>query len=105
VGWTDVYIDDTYRDVPDLARATPGALVASLIEARHGRQVAEIQQDIAAVAMPDRVARPLEAEVGSPAMRIIRRYLDPVGKVFEISDTIHPAGRFTVSSRLKRGRE
>ncbi len=105
VGWTDVYIDPAYTDVPDLARMASGTLISSLIEERHGRRIAEIHQEVGAVPLPGRLAEPLQAEAGSPALRIVRRYLDPVGDTFEISDTIHPGGRFTASSRLKRGRE
>lgn len=101
-GWTDVYVDPAYADIPDLARASPGSLVSALIERRHGRPVAEIQQDIEAAPMPDGLAGPLQADAGSPALRVVRRYLDLAGDVFEISDTVHPAGRFTVSTRLKR---
>jgi GntR family transcriptional regulator len=55
--------------------------------------------------VPNRLAEPPQAEAGCPALRIVRRYLDPAGDVFEISGTIHPAGRFTMSSRLERGCE
>ena len=105
VGWTDVYVDPAYADMPDLARTSPAILISTLIEERHGRRIAEVHQDVAAVALPDRLAGPLQAEAGSPALRVVRRYLDSAGEVFEISDTIHPAGRFTASSRLRRGRE
>lgn len=87
------------------ARASPGALIGALIEERHGRRIAEVHQDVAAAPLPDRLAGPLRAEAGSPALRVVRRYLDPAGEVFEISDTMHPAGRFTVSTRLTRGRD
>lgn len=105
VGWTDVYVDPAYADMPDLARTSPAVLISTLIEERHGRRIAEVHQDVAAVALPDRLAGPLQAEAGSPALRVVRRYLDPAGEVFEISDTIHPGSRFTASSRLRRGRE
>ena len=104
VGWTDVYLDPAYTEVPALARASPAALISSLVEQRYGRQIAEVHQDVGAVALPGRLAEALRAEAGSPALRVVRRYLDPASEVFEISDTIHPAGRFTASSRLERGR-
>ncbi|MFV0569770.1 MAG: GntR family transcriptional regulator, partial [Citrobacter portucalensis] len=34
-------------------------------------------------------------------MRIVRRYLDRDGKVFETTISIHPAGRYTCSIVLK----
>jgi hypothetical protein len=33
---------------------------------------------------------------------VIRRYLDSHGRLFEISESIHPAGRYVVTSVLKR---
>ncbi|WP_237183377.1 GntR family transcriptional regulator [Roseomonas gilardii] len=103
VGWTDVYVDGAYTGIPDLARASPDSLIATLIEQHHGRHVAEIRQDITAAAMPGHLSEVLQAEAGSPALRIVRRYLDHAGEAFEVSDTVHPAGRFTASSRLLRG--
>jgi hypothetical protein len=47
----------------------------------------------------------LEVEAGTPALRIVRHYIDPAGEAFEISVTIHPADRFTFSIRLRRNRE
>jgi DNA-binding GntR family transcriptional regulator len=105
IGWTDVYIDPSYAQIPDLACAAPDALVSSLIEAHYGRRIAEITQDVEAVALPARLTDRLRAEADSPALRILRRYLDKNGETLEISESIHPAGRFTASSRLRRSRE
>ena len=44
-------------------------------------------------------------EAGTPALRIVRRYIDPAGEAFEISVTIHPADRFTFSNPFRRNRE
>lgn len=102
IGWTDVYIDPTYADLGDVVRASPDVLITTLIEQRYGRRSAEIRQDVDAIALPAVRAAALQAEPEAPALRIVRQYLDEKGKVFEISSTIHPAGRFTVSQRLRR---
>jgi GntR family transcriptional regulator len=44
----------------------------------------------------------LGAEAGSSALEVIRRYLDSHGRPFEISESTHPAGRYVVTSVLKR---
>jgi len=44
----------------------------------------------------------LQAQADAPALRIVRHYVDEKGGIFEMSSTIHPAGRFTVSQRLRR---
>jgi GntR family transcriptional regulator len=103
LGWTDVYVDPGYPDIGDLARATPDALVSSLIEARYGRQIAEIHQDVRAVQISDAaIAQALQVDTGATALKIVRRYLDAQGLVFEVSVTVHPAERFSVSMRLQR---
>jgi GntR family transcriptional regulator len=44
----------------------------------------------------------LKAEAESPAMQLVRRYLDAGNEAFEISITTHPADRFTFSMQLER---
>ena len=105
IGWTDVYVDAAYGDLRDVVRQTPDVLISSLIESRYGRRVADIRQDIQAALVPAKLARELQVDAGTPALRIVRRYIDPAGEAFEISVTIHPADRFTFSIRLRRDRE
>jgi DNA-binding GntR family transcriptional regulator len=102
IGWTDVYIDPAYAEIAETVRASPGTLISSLIESRYGRRIAEIQQEIRAVTVPDAVAGALQVKPGAAALRIVRRYLDAAGHVFEVSNTVHPAERFAVSMRLLR---
>ena len=52
--------------------------------------------------VPNEFAKALGAEAGSPALEVIRRYVDAHGRLFEISESIHPAGRYVVTSVLKR---
>ncbi|HEV8693253.1 MAG TPA: GntR family transcriptional regulator [Lysobacter sp.] len=105
VAWLDIYIDPAYADVAETARQYPNVLISSLIEARYGRRIARIQQIIDATAVPKTMAEALKAEPGSPALKIVRRYLDAANEAFELSVSVHPAGRLTVSTDLKRSRE
>ncbi|MBV1701940.1 MAG: GntR family transcriptional regulator [Hyphomicrobiales bacterium] len=104
IGWTDVYIDPAYAQLRDVIGEYPEVLINDLIEARYGRRIAEIRQDVQALALSAKLARALNAKAGAPALRIIRRYLDQAGEAFEISVTIHPADRFTFSMCLRRER-
>jgi GntR family transcriptional regulator len=103
--WTNVYMDPSYADIADIAdivRASPQALISALIETQHGRRIACIQQDFNAVSLsPSR----LKVEVNSPALQLVRRYLDANDFAFEISVTTHPADRFTFSMQMDRSRE
>ena len=103
MAWTDVYIDPVYTDIADAVRHSPSVLVSSLLESRHGRHIAEIEQDVRASALADeRIAGALNLEPGAPVLKIVRRYLDDTGETFEASVTVHPAESFSVSMRLKR---
>jgi len=105
IGWTDVYVDAAYSDLRDVVRESPDALISNLIETRYGRRVAEIRQDVQAVLVPAKLASELQVDAGTPALKIVRHYVDPAGQAFEISVTIHPANRFTFSIRLTRDRD
>ena len=102
IGWTDVYVDAAYADVGDAVRQAPATLISDLIEQRHGRRIRRIRQDIAAVAMPAAHAETLSVAPDSPALKVVRRYFDDDDRVFEVSVTLHPAERFTVSMLLER---
>lgn len=103
LGWTDVYVDASYTEIGEMVKASSGPLIYSLIEDRYGRQVTEIHQDVRACVINDEsVAKKLMVDVGSPALRIVRSYLDAMGEAFEVSVSVHPADRFSVSTRLHR---
>ena len=103
IAWTDVYIDPGYTDIADAVRESPGVLVSALLESRHGRRIAEIEQDVRASTLTDtRIATALNLEPGASVLKIVRRYMDDDGETFEVSVTVHPAESFAVSMRLKR---
>jgi len=102
IGWTDVYIDASYSEVADAARTQPDRLISALIEERYGRAIAEIQQDVHALNVTGEMTERLQVDAGAAALEIVRRYFDASGEVFEISVSVHPATRFSVSMRLTR---
>lgn len=103
--WTDVYIDPSYSDIAALVRESPETLISTLIETHHGRRIVRIRQDVRAVALSAELAQLLKAEPGSPALQLVRHYLDAANEAFEISVTTHPADRFTFSMQMERARE
>lgn len=105
VAWLDIYLDPKYADVVETARQSPNVLISSLVESRHGRRIARIQQVIDAAPVPKAMAEALKADAGSPALKIVRRYLDAANEAFELSVSIHPAGRLTISTDLKRSKD
>ncbi len=102
IGWTDVYINADYTDIAEAARKEPDVLVSALIEKRYGTTIHEIQQNVHATLISDAMAARLRVQAGAAALEIVRRYFDADGEVFEVSVTVHPAERFSVSMRLTR---
>lgn len=100
--WTDVYLLPAYGAVRAVVRKTPEVLMSTLVEQRYGRITAEVHQHIEAVAMPAAIATELDAEAGSPALKIVRRYLDTAGAMFIVTVTWYPSERFAFSMVLKR---
>lgn len=103
IGWTDIYIDPAYTDIAEAVRQPPAVLVSSLLETRHQKHIAEIEQEVRASTLTDpRVADALQLEPGASVLKIVRRYIDDNGETLEVSVTVHPADSFAVSMRLKR---
>ncbi len=100
--WTDSYASIDFAKVKQLVRSDPHALISDLIEEHYGIHSDEVRQTISAVGVPAKVAKALCVEAGSPALRIVRRYLDHHGETFETTVSIHPADRYTCSIVLKR---
>ncbi|MDR3671276.1 MAG: GntR family transcriptional regulator [Holophaga sp.] len=100
--WTDSYVPATYSDLGKLVRRDPIPLISELIEKYYGRRSAEVHQSITAVAVAAEFSAVLQVEPGSPALKIVRRYLDRVGETIETTISIHPTKRYTFSMVLKR---
>ena len=105
IGWTDVYVDAAYADLRDVVRESPHVLISDLIESRYGRRVDEIRQDVKAGLVSAKLAPELEVEAGTPALRIVRHYIDAEHYVVVLSLTGHTPFRFTFPLRFRRDRD
>ncbi|NDJ55882.1 GntR family transcriptional regulator [Enterobacteriaceae bacterium 4M9] len=99
--WTDSYASPAYGKLRQLVRQDPYALISELLKEHYGISSKEVHQSITAVGVPAKMAKVLGVETGSPALRIVRRYIDRHGETFETTISIHPAGRYTCSIVLK----
>jgi DNA-binding GntR family transcriptional regulator len=99
--WSDIYVAPEYKGVTDLLqeRYRP---VYSMIEDEYKVQIDHVGIEMFASTVPDELAETLEVEQGTPVMTIIRRYTSRENRLFEVSVSIHPEGRFTYSIELKR---
>lgn len=102
--WTDTYVSAIYSGLRKLVRQDPMALISDLIDQHYGRRNTEVRQSISAVAVSEPIAQELNVSPGSPALKIVRSYLDRKGEAFETTISVHPADRFTFTMVLKRTR-
>lgn len=102
--WTDVYAQDIYSEVIELANQHPDELIAALIERHFGRYIDVVDQQVRAVLLSVEIAKSLNADVGSPGLNILRQYRDKDGAVMVVSETTHPQDRFTLVSQMRRDR-
>lgn len=100
--WTDNYVLPKYAGIRKHLKRDPRALVSELIERHYGWQSAEVHQSITALGVPAAIAGELGVEPGSPALKIVRRYVDHAGECYSTTISIHPVGRFKFSMVLKR---
>lgn len=100
--WTDVYGQDIYSAVIELAEQHPDELIAALIEQHFGRYIDVVDQQVRAVLLSAEIAKSLNAEAGSAGLNIIRQYRDEEGALMLVSETTHPEDRFTLVTQMKR---
>ena len=100
--WTDVYIAASIAAEIRGRIGTYRGIFGTLIEETTGRRIVEIRQDISAAGVPEALAKPLRAPAGDHALEIRRQYFLSPSTLIEITVSVHPADRFSYSTRLKR---
>jgi GntR family transcriptional regulator len=101
VCWTDMYLDQKFKDVSEDIRDYRG-LAYNLIEERFNVFVNEILQTIEASGIPEDVAGILSAETGSHALLLTRRYMDTENKPIVVTVSVLPSDRYKSHIRLIR---
>lgn len=99
---TRVYLNPNFKNIIPVMKRRKNAVVYRCIEEVYGVKVAHIEQRIDACAVPAADAALLLCAAGSPAMRIQRMYFDANNMLLEISDSLHPSGRFSYQISLRR---
>ncbi|MES1924927.1 GntR family transcriptional regulator [Salinisphaera sp. T31B1] len=100
VCWTDNFIDIAHAAIGEQVTREPDTLISALIERRYGRRTLTINQNASATTMPAEAAAVLAVPTGSPALRVIRHYLDELDDVFMITRTFHIGERYRLRSTL-----
>ena len=104
IAWTTVY---SIRPMAEAVRRQvhqSTELVSTIIEQAYGIYVAEIDQEIRAIAVPARIAPCSSCEPETPALEITRHYRDHAGRVFEITISVQPAERFSYAPQAAPAR-
>lgn len=101
ISWSDIYVLPEFESF--LADDEDGRIpVYERIEKSAGVSVIDAEIRIFASSIDGRLANLLQVAVGSPALSIVRRYLDINGRNFETTLTVHPEKRFEYSMQLHR---
>jgi DNA-binding GntR family transcriptional regulator len=75
--------------------------VFSLLERHHGVRIAEVRQQIVAMALGKDSARALEVRAGSPALEITRHYLDTQDRTMLVSIGQYPSDRYSHNTKFR----
>ena len=86
VAWTSEYVSRDRQELVTEAPAHPDILMIELIQSVYGDTCAE---------------EALHAKEGEPALRILRRYFDPKGKVILITVSYHPGERYAFNLTIE----
>jgi DNA-binding GntR family transcriptional regulator len=97
---TDAYV---HSDLTDAAKRieTAKSTIFQQLEELSGVSVARVTQDIQAVLAGADIAEQLRVPRRSPCLRIMRCYIDPSGRIFEISVSHHPGDRFAYAMHIE----
>ena len=103
ISWSDIYVLPEYSDFleDEGDGRTP---VYEQIEDATGTIIYDAVIRIYASSLNGNLATQLEVAEGTPALTIIRRYLDEQGRNFETTVTVHPEKRFEYSMHIARDR-
>lgn len=92
--WSEIYVREDYAGVFDQVGKNTRP-VYRIIEEVYGVDIARVEIELGAVAMKNPEAGLLAVKEHAPAIRVLRRYYDRAGDVFETSVSLHPEDRFS----------
>ncbi|RYY96416.1 MAG: GntR family transcriptional regulator [Comamonadaceae bacterium] len=98
---TELWLHPAFRSIQGMNGPLKEAVHAA-IEQQFGEVIAEVEQEIRAMALGKAEAEALGAQPRSPGLWIARRYRNRLGKLVQLAVSIHPADRFSYSTVLRR---
>ena len=103
IAWSDIYVLPEFAPLLQ-AENISRKHVFELIERERGVVIANAQIRIFASSIDGHLARLMQVADDTPALTIVRRYIDETGRNFETTVTIHPQKRFEYAIELRRDR-
>ena len=101
LAWQDIYILPRFAGVvrsPNLDREP----VYAQLERMFGQTTERARVEFFPSRVPRAIAAALEVRPGTPAITIVRRYIDKDACNFETTVTVHPEGRIAYSMEFRR---
>ena len=100
-GVTRLFLNPALKGIERALRGSGGPVYA-LIERDFGVRIERVEQVITGVTLDEQDAANLGVPSETPGLSIRRSYFDQDGRVVEMADTVHPAGRFAYRMELRR---
>lgn len=91
--WSEVYVRRKYAGVFDEVGKDTRPLYR-IVQQLYEIEISRVEVELGSVAMMNPEAGFLMVEEGTPALRVLRRYYERDGSVFETSVSLHPQDRF-----------
>lgn len=99
---TDVYLVPEVAEMVGTRVEQPDGLINEIVERVTGRLTDRVEQHLSARAIPEELSEILHADAGSPALEIVRRYVEGSGTVGQVTVSLHPADRFEYTVIMER---
>lgn len=100
MGFLLTYLRPEYGGVAALIDDSAQAVFA-LVEQHYGVVLAEMEQEIASVAVQPPAAQALDVAPGSHGLQVTRRYRDLQGRITQVSQGFYPADRFVHHTKVQ----
>ena len=102
MSWANIYVDARFKAISDEVIANPTVLISTILEPVSGQPIQEVRQIVSATLIDEELSAHLGVPVGSPALRILRHYKTARNSILEITESIYPAERMSLSTVLRR---
>jgi GntR family transcriptional regulator len=99
--WIDIYLQPRYAGVIRHPNHDHTLICDQVMEMYH-ETLERVQVELSAGRVPSCMAKRLKVPAGSPALFVLRRYLNPAGEAFEITLSVHPSQRYRYAFEVKR---